>query len=230
MFRETVRDYITNTQFRRDIFVKGSVQMPAPEVQAHLLDQGFALVVPPSEIKYTLRVPVGEVTLQEASYSPLVAVLADGPRTMREILADSRASGVSVASAAQALAVLVGGGHAHPALPAEGYAARKASTDRFNAAVLARSKLVAELNYLASPVIGSGVALDRVQQLFLAAHLAGENGERSAWSVLSAQNQLLTRPDGTPFATPEENLAELADRNAKFRATRLPVLKQLGIA
>ena len=86
------------------------------------------------------------------------------------------------------------------------------------------------MSALASPVTGGGVTLDRISQLFLLAVNAGEeNPAAFAAAILGEQNQRILK-DGKTLETPEENLAELAQRYSEFAAKRLPLLKQLGIA
>ncbi|WAJ26872.1 hypothetical protein [Antarcticirhabdus aurantiaca] len=93
------------------------------------------------------------------------------------------------------------------------------STRAFNAAVCEWARDNADLGFLASPVTGGGIAVDRFAQLFLLSIGAGARQPKDwadfAWSVLAAQNQRIVK-DGKPLDTPEENVAELAARAATF--------------
>ena len=90
------------------------------------------------------------------------------------------------------------------------------------------------MGFLASPVIGGGVAVDRFQQLFLLARQTGrpqpEGWAQFAWEAISAQGQRLLK-DGKAIESPKENLAELlAQAKEAFSSKRLPILQALGIA
>ena len=88
----------------------------------------------------------------------------------------------------------------------------------------------ADLTFLASPVTGGGIQIDRFQQLFLLARAEKENDPATfVWNILKSQDQRLVK-DGKPVDSPESNIAELNMRLADFEQKRLPVLQQLGIA
>jgi hypothetical protein len=81
--------------------------------------------------------------------------------------------------------------------------------------------------YLASPVTGAGVQVNRQQQLFLLAADAGKTSSteqaKFAWETLAAQGQRVMK-DGKPLETPEENLLELSNQIAEFYERRVPIL------
>jgi len=229
--RQGLRDYMVNQQFRRDVFVKGAQPLPAETARSMLLDQRFALTLPPAEIAMKIAAPIGEVELQAAVYEPLLARLAAGPILLRQLLAEDQAiADLGWARLGQALCVLVGLGHLQPCLPAAEEAKRAQRTRAFNAAVIRRAEYSNDLQALASPVTGGGVAVDRFQQMFLAAmaQKVVDPAER-VLAMLSAQGQSIAK-DGKTLETAEEVLAELRVRLADFTAKRLPILKQLGVA
>jgi hypothetical protein len=93
-------------------------------------------------------------------------------------------------------------------LAAVGYAARLAEAgeqdrrriaERFNEAVLGRTLKGLSSPYLASPVLGTGVRVDRVDQLFLAALREKRRDiAEFAWGCLSERRQVLSK-DGKPL-------------------------------
>jgi hypothetical protein len=130
----------------------------------------------------------------------------------------------------QALGVLVGSGHLQPSLPAKDEGKRRERTKAFNAAVCERAKVSADLAFLASPVTGGGVQVDRFAQLFLLARAEKQDDSAIfAWNILNGQNQRLLK-DGKAIESAEENISELRLRLAEFEGKRLSVLQQLGIA
>lgn len=233
LMRETLRDFMINQQFRRDVFVKGAVPLSARRAQETWLDQRFALSVLASDIEMKVKGARGEATLQEDVYSPVLKAFADGPKSVRELFnSDKTIADLGWARLQQALAILVGAGHLHPSLPARNEGARVKSTKAFNLAVCQRARDSADLQFLASPVTGGGVQVARFPQLFMLALAEGkkqsDDWAEFAWKVISDQGQRILK-EGKALETPEENVAELKVQAAAFAEKQLPVLRQLQI-
>jgi SAM-dependent methyltransferase len=228
--RQGLRDYMVNQQFRRDVFVKGAVPLSGLDARAAWNEQRFALSTRRVDVPLKAAGALGEADLQAAVYEPILDALASGPRSFRELTAIKEIADLGWARITQALAVLVGAGHLQPCLPTADESKRAQRTRAFNAAVVKRAEASADLQFLASPVTGGGVAVNRMEQLFLGG-LAVKGGDPVAhtWAVLSSQSQSLLK-DGQPLEGEEANLAELRQRFAEFIEKRLPVLKQLGVA
>lgn len=232
VLRETVRDYMMNQQFRRDVFVKGPVPLTPRLAQDAWLNQRFALSTRRDDIELKVKGTLGEATLQEDVYGPLLDKLADGPKTVKEMVADPAIAGLGWARLQQAFVVLAGAGHLQPCLPAKDDAKRARSTKAFNQAVMQRARDSADLQFLASPVTGGGLTVARFQQLFLLALSEGKKQPDEwadlVWQVLNGQGQRIIK-EGKTLDTPEENLAELKAQAATFAEKQLPVLKSLQV-
>jgi hypothetical protein len=228
MFRETVRDYFLNQQFRKDVFVKGAVRLAPQEQTELLLATRFVLTAPREDIPLKATFARGEVTLQEATYAPVLDALAKGTATLGQLLAMDGVREVGLPRLVQAVTVLSAMGHAAPCLPAEGEEERAVRARAFNDAVIDRARFSDQLAYLASPVTGGGVPVGRFEQLFLAAMRKGQDPAKAVWDVLTPQGQRLLK-DGKVIEDAEANVAELRTRAEVFRTKSVLVLKQLGI-
>jgi SAM-dependent methyltransferase len=233
VLRETVRDYIVNQQFRRDVFAKGAVPAPASVSRETWLDTRFALSVRREDVSMKVRGGIGEADLHADVYGPILDALAAGPVTLRQMLASPPIAALGWARLIEALVILMGSVQLQPCLPAKSDAKRAKHTKAFNLAVMRRARDGAELQQLASPVTGGGIAVPRFSQLFL---LALEQGRKTpnewaefVWQVLSQQGQMIMK-DGKPLSTPEENLAELKEQATTFQEKQLPVLRLLQVA
>jgi hypothetical protein len=230
LFRETVRDYFVNQQFRRDIFAKGLLKLTAAEQHAQMMGWRFALTVPAEKISLNATFTVGEVTLQEEVYRPLIDRLAKGPATLEAMLEDAALRELGAQKLLQALTVLCSLARATPCLSVEAEQEATPSCNRFNEAVLERARYADDLQALASPVTGSGIPVNRFDRLFLLARRLGEaDPVQFAWAVLSARGERLVK-DGSPLEKAEDNLAELRTRHAEFEKERAEVFAQLGVA
>ena len=229
--RQAVRDVLVNQQFRKDIFARGSLQLAAPALRDHWQATRFALSVHRSQISLKIPAPLGEVTLAEAVYHPILDGFARGPLTVRDLIQGSPAiSAMRFDQIVQALIVLVGAGYLQPCLPAHEEQKRTQRTRAFNAAVLKRAETQSDLAFLASPVTGGGIQVDRVQQLFLAARFAKlADPVQAVWRQFSAQGQRLLK-EGKAIETEDDNIAALRSLHGTFQERTLPMLQQMGIA
>jgi hypothetical protein len=228
--RETVKDFVLNQQFRRDIFVRGAPRLnQAAQIEAAGRLR-FALRLPRASCAVEVKVPVGTMKLSEG-YVNILDALAEAPRALPELIADPKIASLGGgASVIRALAVLVAVGYVAPGLPQAAETLARRSTQRLNDVILARMLKGEELGYLAAPVLGNGIAIEATDRLFLTALRQGERDPAEfAWSGLKRRGQVLIR-DGKALGDAEENKAELNRRLKQFSSRQLPVLRQLGVA
>jgi SAM-dependent methyltransferase len=229
LFREVVRDFCLNTQFRRDIFGRGKLSLTAQEQLQQLQGTRFALVTASANIKFEHQFPLGEVKLQEEIYGPICTTLATGALTLAELQNHPQTRHISLNSLYQALLMLIGIGYIHPAVNEATRKQRQKSTDAFNMAVKTKSLYSEEMNYLASSLIGTGVAVNRLEQLLLLAKSRKQGGPELLWQVLSSQGKKVVT-EGKTLETEEENIAYLRTAAEEFERDRLPLLNSLGIS
>jgi hypothetical protein len=107
------------------------------------------------------------------------------------------------------------------------------SAKEINNHLMLRARGSNDVGYLASPITGGGVQVNRFQQLFLLSIHQGkkkpEDWAKDTWVILSAQGQLLLK-EGRTLETAEENIAELTAQAKTFADKQLPILKALQIA
>lgn len=233
ILREQARDYFVNQQFRKDLYVRGTTRLNPAEQRQRLLDTRFVLLQPADTVPLKVTGAAGEATLQEAVYIPVIAALADRqhtPKSLRELAAALPT--MPWAQLQQVVVILVGMG---VAAPCQTEAAARQVHKRcaaLNQHLSTRAQFGNEIETLASPVTGGGVAVNRFQQLFLLARAAGKKQPtewaQHVWQTIAAQGQRLVK-EGKTLETPEENLAELALQASEFADKRLPILKALQI-
>lgn len=231
-FRETVRDFMVNQQFRRDYWVKGARRLSSPERGERQRLLRVMLGTHRPDVVMKVDGALGECGLDEAVFVPLLDLLADHvPRTIGEI-AKALHKKVGLPQILQACLVLAAANHIHWVQDDELIVRARDRTTRINAWLLERACFGGDIGYLASPVTGGGVAVGRFQQLFLRARAQGvprpKDWAHAAWLVLSGQGQKLVK-EGKSLETPEENMAELCALAESFARTRLPILQAFGI-
>jgi SAM-dependent methyltransferase len=234
VFRETVRDILTNQQFRRDYWVKGSRQLNPLERAELLRSTTVALCRKPDSVSMTVKVGMGEATLAEAIYQPILDALATKPSmTLGEIEQLVAPKGISASQIAQAVMVMVGAGNMVLCQEAAVIPQVTPHTRKLNNYLYERALTGADVNYLTSPLTGGAVSVGRFAQLFLLARQKGmlkpAEWAKFACDVLDAQGARLVK-DGVAMASAEDHLAEMTTRATSFAQSQLPVLKNLGIA
>ena len=233
VFRETVRDYMVNQQFRRDYWVKGLRKLAPLEKSDMLRAHRLVLISARADIGLKFAGTLGDVNLSEAIYGPFLDLMSDHKiRSVSDILDKLSDKGLSLPQILQASMVLIGMGHMASAQDDTVIAKAHKTTQKLNDALLEKARSSAEVSYLASAVTGGGFAINRFQQLFLSALKLGkkkpEEWAAFAWQVLSLQGQKLV-VSGNTLQTAEENLKELTRQAAEFGQKKLPVLKALQV-
>jgi SAM-dependent methyltransferase len=228
IYREVVRDYFLNTQFRKDIFLRGMVSLTRQEKNQQLQQTRFALLTTLSAVKLQQQFPIGKVTLQESIYMPICQALTTESLSFGQLQNHPLTKDISPDNLFQALLILSGLSYIHPAVDAQTYKQRKKYTNSFNAAVKAKALYSNNWQFLASPVIGTGVSVNRIEQLFLLAKSSNQDMVRFAWEVFASQGQNLIE-EGKVLTTPEENIARLKKLAEEFAHEKLKMLQNLGI-
>jgi SAM-dependent methyltransferase len=230
--KETIRDFLLNTSFRKDIFVKGPIKLPVLEQVELLRSIPFALVMSLTEIEYQIELAGRDIKLDKTIYQPLVTTLAHQPQTLKALMQQPALAPCDFASILQALKILMIAGAIAPALPEfelknhqQHHQQRVAD---FNAAVLKRARFGADTQVLASPIIGSGIDMSRAEQLFLLAHLRKVDPVQFIWNILQVQGERLMKEDQV-LESAEANQAELRQQAQQFTDIRLPFLQQLQL-
>ncbi|WP_298933055.1 class I SAM-dependent methyltransferase [uncultured Ramlibacter sp.] len=233
VFREQIRDYMVNQQFRKDLYVRGARKLKRGERTDLLLDMRFALVVPVESVAYKVKMSMGEVQLREDIYKPVVEALATGnhqPKTLRQIVTALAATTISLDAIVQAVVVLAGNGWVSPCQSEAAAKAAKPACDKLNAEIAEQNLYSAEVAVWASPVTGGAVTVQRFSQLFMLARWRKHTDPALfAAEVLRANGEMVLK-DGKALQTAEENLAHLREQYESFVAKHLPALKSLGVA
>ncbi|KQQ33751.1 methyltransferase [Duganella sp. Leaf126] len=242
--RQGVRDLLLNQHFRRDYWVKapdrpqgldgdGGSRLAAPAHEAAMRSQRVVLVMPRADIDLTVRTGAFAIALNETMYAPLLAALQDHqPRTVAEleVLAPMRGG---VRQLFEAVFILCGMGVLAPAQAPQAAAAASTSCRRLNLALLDHARGHDDIHHLASALVGGGLPMPRIPQLFLLAQARGLRGASAwcnfAWAQLASSDTPVHK-DGQPLTTPADKREELQRKAAIFERDYLAMYQALGLA
>jgi len=235
MFRESARDFMVNQQFRSDYWVKGARKLSLLEQAEQLRAIRVVLVTPRTEVSLKVNGALGEASMSETIYSPLLDSLADHEiKSIGQLEQVLREKAITFDQVTQAVMILIGSGQLALAQEESVIVKAKKHTEKLNAHLCHKARGTNEITYLASPVTGGGVGrINRFQQSFLLALTQGrkqpQDWAQSAWQILAAQGQKLVKESKT-LETAEENMAELTAQAQTFAEKQMPILKALQIA
>jgi hypothetical protein len=234
MFKQTVRDFMVNQQFRKDYWVKGARRLTPLEQAQGLRDQRFVMTAHRPDVSLKVTGALGEANLTESIYSPVLDLMADHKvRTLAQIEQAVKEAGITFAQLIQTVLVLCGNGTFSAVQDDMATSKAKKHTDKLNTHLMLKARSSNDISYLASPVTGGGVMMGRFQQLFVLALQQGKKKPED-WAafvaqILAAQGQKIVK-EGKPLETHEEQLAELTTQAQEFAVKQLPILKSLQIA
>ncbi len=228
---ETLRDFIANRQFRKDVFMRGASEVTGQAAVRALGSTPFYATVPRSAFKLKFTGPLGELTGQPELYDPVADALSERPRTLFELAKLPCFETRGFAAASQVVMMLVHAGYVHPGIgdyqERTGEAAR-----RVNRTIMERFRVGEAFGFLAAPAIGSAVPVGFSNLLVLTAWTANPKAPhdvlcRDCLALLRSNNQRLVQ-DGTPIVDDEPTLAALGPTVETVLRDLLPLWKKLG--
>jgi hypothetical protein len=234
IMRQSVRDIMTNQQFRQDYWVKGLRKSPHFDQIRSLKAERVILTTIRPDIPQKVACPFGEATLNEQVYSTVLDVLEDYKlHTVSEIVRLAEDKNILMSQITEALLILSHMGHVMIAAQEEPSDTTIDSCRRLNDHILnlASSSGFSQI-VLASPVTGGGIIVSRLHQLFL---LAVHNGLKTAseladftWKIFDSQGEKIIK-DGETLEDPAQNISFLENSAHEFIEKRLQILTNLRI-
>jgi hypothetical protein len=234
MFKESVRDFVVNQQFRRDYWVKGARKLSPLDQSEALRNTKVVLTTPREDVSLKVTGFLGQADMSESIYKPILDHLADHkPQTLGQIEQAVAQQGVTFTQVIQAAMVLSGSGHLSPVQDEAEAQKLKKQTDKLNNFLMTKARGSNEISVLASPVTGGGVQMNQFEQLFLLSIKQGKKMPKDwadwAWLILNAQGQKLVK-EGKTLMTDVDNKQELLEQAHRFESKKMPILKTLMVS
>lgn len=222
--RQTLRDTLCYTRFRRDIFLRDASPLSPDRREHDLRRLGFGLMVPLAEVPESVTTPQGDIALDPALHGAIAEALRETPQSLDHLTRLPALAGRGFETVVEGLAALVGLSCVTPLL----HPGDEAGAARFNRAVLKGNRESPAIRQLASPMLNTGVLVDLLDRLFLLALAEDCDPPAFAWEILSGRGQSLRR-HGQALVGDAANLAELVRLFDLFAQSRLTGLRRLGI-
>ena len=212
--RETLRDYYLNMAFRCDLYSRDAARLSDGERQARLLARRWTLVTPREDLSLGALDGADGTLVPADELQHLLDALAYSSRTLGDLLRQPALQAMGVERVLNALLLLSGQGHVHPALPAHLQQAAQPGVSRFNAVALARGTADG-LHHIASSLTGQATGWTRMAMMQMRALQRGVHEPEAMVRAMQAQ----------AATAPAERLLE---GSARFLWREAPVLQRLG--
>ena len=230
LVREEIRDYYINRQFRKDLYIKGARKLNPREQVRRILGTKYVLL------------KTGPDALKCTGYNKSLAIKEEWTKQIVDYLAADNRSPKDFTGFLEThpeiperillvfIKAMVRTETFAPCQPDKTVEKAKPYCDRLNHYIYESSLLEEKINYLASPLTGCGVGVNRIQQMFL--HLLRKGFDKKGipgevQRILSSQGQHLLK-DGKPL-NEEDGVKELQEQFTKFESETLPLLQVLCI-
>ena len=230
IFRETLRDFVANKQFRRDLFARGSTTLNASESRTLLGGMRFALATPRSMISFKFPTSMGEIEGKPELYAAVADLMAERTVTFSEIAALPQFSNDGWSAAMQAVTLLVHAGQIFPLPMSE---ADPQPAQRLNRVLIDKAREGRFYTFLAAPLAGSGIQTSQLDLFILSAILTINSQEVGPVTddVIAVMQQLGHRPikEGVALTDLGQQHAAIARDVEVMVAEKLPLLRQLQV-
>jgi SAM-dependent methyltransferase len=215
--RETVRECFHGMGFRQDIFVKQAVTLTTSERRDDFRRQSFLLMAQPRNIILRGGSPWGELDLEARGCGPVIEALASGGGAAKSIAAlEATLPLIPIDELISRIMLLTGANVVRPTLAPDEQEIAAPRCRALNAHILSTPGEKGAV--LASPVLGVGVEVSRLEKIFLIEWLAG----RRNLADIAAALERACRSD----------LAGRSGRDVAVLIERdhLPMFKAMGLA
>ena len=234
VFKESIKDIMINQQFRKDYWIRGRRHLSQFEQLEMLRNLRVVLIIHYSLIDFKVKCPLGEVNMEPSIYEPVIDILKDNkPKTIGQIEKILKDKQISLQNIIQAVMLLSSKNYISCAQPESLVAKNKVKTSKLNLFLCKKARGNNNVRFLASPVTGGGIVVNRFQQLFLLSYETGKKnpGEWALYTlkILESQGERIMK-EGKRLETHVENMKELKSLANDFAKKELPVLKALHIS
>lgn len=230
--RETLRDFALNTQFRCDIYVKGKNSLNPQDWEKKFFSLKLALVCQASAVTYSIASPRGTIQCKQDMYEPLVKYLAEDSyqaKSMQDIKNQESYKDMAMSNFLEIIRVMLAAGFIHPAQDIAEQ--QQNACKHINTFFCQEATKTDYSKVLASPLLGGGVQVSNIEQIFLNAKAQGHTSptqcaEFTHKLLIEQKRQIIINEKKL---SEEESLKHLIEIANTFEKTRLPLLQALGI-
>ena len=229
-WKETLRDFASNKQFRRDLYVRGPSKLVGSESLSLLDQMRFTLSIPREQLNLKIKGPIGDLDAKPELYFALADAMTLAFPTFTELTHLPAFESVGPSGLLQALALMIHSEQAFPILDCPNNDIEVAS--KINKEIVDLALLGRVYNFLAAPAVGSGIKAATIDLIILGGLNAGvpENTAAMIDFVMETMDRLGIKPAVAGAIVEDNSARELISNSTKtlFEQT-LPVWRHLKV-
>ena len=234
MFAQKVGDYLTNSQFRKDLWIKGSNRVSQYHRLENLKEQAFVVVENLDDFTFDLTGQKLTANLQKEIYEPIIELLGKKKVLTNQEIFHGLKEEVSLLSVCEATMILCAKKVLAPSRDLQAAEKYYEKCKAYNLYISELSKYQNGFTTLASPVTGGGVVVSKFSQVFVN-YILSDNKKYDAdilanyaCKVLTESNQKI-QSKGKVLEKEEDSVEYLRDAAKVFIDKELKRLKTLMI-
>ena len=236
IFKEQCRDYFANSQFRKDLFIRGKNNLTPLQTQHRLRNTAFVLLTAPETLPKTINGYLGEFNLIQEIYEPLgqqFKKLDYQPQTITEL--EKAIPNLNYAQILNALVILCHLGLVLPCSQNPTTEEQLQYSQKLNHYMLEQASYHQNYQVLACAITGIGIPADQFSQLYYRAHFV--DGLKTAkqfaeyiQNVLDKLNWKVLDQDGNAVSERKKSLEVLQEKAQEFiDSDKIQIAKQLKL-
>lgn len=231
--RQTVVDYMLNTSFRRDVYVRGARKMSPARAMKVTRELIATLIVPRHKATLKMKVGLVETNGRDELYIPVLDALAQRPHSIEELNALPALKSRTVGDVFQIVIMLVASSQAICSFR-ENRGVSQQHSDQMNKVIAERACMVDDYQVLAAPFAGTAIAASYIER-FIYLVLDTQTEANNVRAIVDAVRQLMSsyghvlNKDGKPLVAEHEISEELTRLVRDFIENKLSMWRQLGV-
>ncbi|WP_227429223.1 methyltransferase regulatory domain-containing protein [Psychrobacter sp. I-STPA6b] len=232
MFIQSVKDYMRNTQFRQDFWVKGARNISTAKLEKTWQNLRFLMISNRQDITLNIEGNIGTIELLPNIYEPILDILADYKIHQVADIEQALPDSIKQSQLFEALSFLKAKNNIILVQDEQVIETVRQRCEKLNHYILQQSLVEQNITSLVSPLTGGAFSFSQFDLIFLHTYQQGKKSSTQlaevAWQVLTQQSKHLVKK-GKDLQTEEENLAELNNMATNFISNTLPLAKRLQI-
>jgi hypothetical protein len=232
IFKESVRDFMIDQQFRRDYWVKGIRKILPIERMEQLSNYKVMLIQHRSNITCDLLGFSNNVDMDKSPYGIILDLLTDyKPKTLAWLLQNLKEKEIPLQYLIPTVMILISKQFLSFVQDDETINRMKKNSHSLNLHIINKSQNDDDINYLSSPVTGGGIAIQRLEQLLLLALIQGkkQTNELVQFIMDNLQLQNIIMEKEVYSLEDIKIRIRMEEFTKEFILKKLPILKTLQV-
>ncbi len=228
IFHEQLKDYVRNTHFRKDIFVRGKLEYGPSDWMQEIGTLRVGIYGTHNNFPHKFELHGEQIDLPIEAHTLLIETLKKTPNTLGELRSLSVFSQMEHWEFFHIVCCCIEAGQISLLRYSEDISIYSPEAAlRLNKVLLEHAARDGKYQFLAAPEFGCGISCSQIDQIFLQAL---HNGQDPAQEAIKAMNGETLMKHGKPVHDQDEALKLLQEAAEEFRAVKLEYFERFAIA